>query len=159
MTDRDAICDLLYRYCRAVDRLDHAEGYRVWHADGEADYGEVFQGTGHQFIDFVIEQHRQCTHTSHQMTNIVLEIAGERAASESYYTTAVRIARDGKPFEIRVWGRYIDTWSKRESCWGIDRRIALRDFDDFRAVSPHSNDTRCRRDSGDPSYAVLGQTG
>ncbi|MEO6248222.1 MAG: nuclear transport factor 2 family protein [Sphingomicrobium sp.] len=37
--DRAAIIDLIYRYCRLVDRLDHALGYGAWRDDGTADYG------------------------------------------------------------------------------------------------------------------------
>ena len=57
--------------------------------------------------------------------------------------------------EIRVWGRYIDSWSKRDGRWGIDHRIAIRDFDDMRTVTPMSDDARSRRDREDPSYSVL----
>ena len=68
---------------------------------------------------------------------------------------ALRTMRGETMTEIRVWGRYIDTWSKRDGRWGIDHRIAIRDFDDMRAVTPMSDDTRSRRDREDPSYAVL----
>ena len=45
--DRQEITDLIYRYCRAMDRMDHEQGYAIWHEDGTADYGpDVFQGTG-----------------------------------------------------------------------------------------------------------------
>jgi len=154
--DRQAITDLIYRYCRAVDRLDHELGYAVWHTDGTADYGEsVYQGSGRGFIDFVIGQHRQTLGQSHQVTNIILELDGDRAASESYHIAALRIMRDGQMHEITVRGRYIDRWSKRDGCWGIDHRITIRDFDDIRPVTPLSSVTAGRRDPGDPSYAVL----
>ena len=155
VTDRLAITDLLHRYCRAVDRLDHELGYSVWHPDGEADYGATFQGTGHGFIDFVIEQHRQCLTTSHHVTNIALELDGARAASEAYHFAAIRIEREGRPHLINVWGRYIDTWSKRDGRWGIDRRVTVRDFSDMREIAPLDGDPRSRRDRDDPSYAVL----
>lgn len=153
--DRHAITDLIYRYCRAVDRLDHALGYSVWHADGTADYGaEVYQGSGHGFIDFVIGQHGQTLGHSHQVTNIILELDGDRAASESYHFAALRIARGEQVFEITVRGRYIDRWSKRDGRWGIDHRITIRDFDDMRPVTPMSISAG-RRDPTDPSYSVL----
>lgn len=156
IVERHAIADLIYRYCRAVDRLDHALGYSIWHADGTADYGEgVYQGSGHGFIDFVIGQHGQTLGHSHQVTNIVLELDGDRAASEAYHTAALRILRDDLMFEITVRGRYIDRWSKRDGRWGIDHRITIRDLDDIRPVTPMSTVTAGRRDPGDPSYAVL----
>ena len=157
MTDREAITDLIYRYARAMDRMDAAQGKAIWHADGTADYGDVFIGKGQDFIDFVNTQHAGLLKHSHQMTNIILEVDGHCAGSETYYTTALRMTRGEQENEIRVWGRYIDRWSKREGRWGIDHRIALRDFDDIRPVTPISNDMRGRRDRDDPSYAVLGE--
>jgi SnoaL-like domain len=156
MTEREAITDLIYRYCRAMDRIDRAQGYAIWHPDGTADYGEaVYQGSGRGFVDQACEQHAALMRHSHQVTNIILEVDGDRAGSESYYTTALRLIRDNTTQEIRVWGRYIDTWSKRDGRWGIDHRIAIRDFDDIRTVTPMSDDARSRRNHDDPSYGVL----
>lgn len=47
LLDRQAITDLLYRYCRAVDRLDVPLGRSIWHEDAIADYDDSFyQGDG-----------------------------------------------------------------------------------------------------------------
>lgn len=155
MADRHAITGLIYLYCRAVDRLDHKLGYSIWHDDGTADYGKtVYQGTGHGCIDFVIDQHGKMLGHSHQVTNIILELDGDRAASESYYIAALRVLRDEKLHEITVRGRYLDRWSKRDGRWGIDHRITIRDFDDIRPVLPLSV-TAGSRDRSDPSYAIL----
>jgi hypothetical protein len=155
LADRAAITDLIYLYCRAVDRMDAALGHAVWHADGTADYGaDVYQGSGPGFIDFVNVRHGHTLGHSHQVTNIILELDGDRAASESYHIAAVRILRDGQVHEITVHGRYIDRWSKRDGRWGIDHRITIRDFDDIRAVTPMSVSIGTR-DANDPSHAVL----
>ena len=54
VADRQAITDQLYRYCRAMDRIDHDLGYSIWHEDGTADYGAgVWQGSGRGFVDHV----------------------------------------------------------------------------------------------------------
>jgi hypothetical protein len=158
LADRAAITDLLYRYCRSVDRLDHALGHSVWHADGTADYGEgVYRGSGPGAIDHIIAQHAHTLGHSHQITNIILELDGDRAASEAYHIAALRIVRNEQPHEITVHGRYLDRWSRRDGLWGIDHRITIRDFDDIRAVTPLSV-TAGRRDPGDASYAVLDLT-
>jgi len=41
LADRQAISDLIYRYCRSVDRIDIPLGHSIWHEDGIADYGEA----------------------------------------------------------------------------------------------------------------------
>lgn len=158
MTDREAITDLIYRYCRAMDRIDHELGYSVWHSDGTADYGPaIFQGTGYGFIDHVCQQHAQTLTHSHQMSNIIIELDGDKAGSESAVTATLRIQQGDRLMQISVWSRYIDTWSKRDGRWGIDHRIAINDFDEIREVRPMRETWRGSRDLNDPSYAVLGQ--
>jgi hypothetical protein len=151
LADREAIRALIHRYCRAVDRLDPALGYSVWHADGEADYGATYQGSGRGLIDFVIAQHRQCLRTSHQVTNILIELDGAQAVSEAYHFAAIRLERDGRPQQIDVRGRYLDRWSRRDGVWGIDRRVTVRDFAESRPVTPLDDDPRVGRDGTDLS--------
>lgn len=156
MDDREAIRELIYRYCRSVDRLDVALGHSIWHEDATADYGAaVYQGPGRGVIDHVCAQHRHALNHSHQVSNILIELNGDRAGSESYVTATLRLERAGKLQQIMVWSRYVDRWSRRDGRWGLDHRIALRDFDEIREVVAMSADERGRRDGGDPSYTVL----
>ncbi|MEY2927409.1 MAG: hypothetical protein RL367_1886 [Pseudomonadota bacterium] len=154
--DRQAITDLLYRYCRAMDRIDHELGYSIWHADGTADYGaDVFQGSGRDFIDHVCKQHGGLLSHSHQVTNIIIELDGDSAGSEAYVTATLRMIRDGRLLQMVVLGRYADLWSKRDGRWGIDKRVAIMDMDEIREVTPMKDHKRASRDRHDPSYAVL----
>jgi SnoaL-like domain len=158
MTDREAIADQIYRYCRAMDRIDHELGYSVWHEDGTADYGpDIFQGTGRGFVDHVCIQHAGTLGHSHQMSNIIIEIDGNTAASESAVTATLRVMRGDTQMQIMVWSRYIDTWSKRDGRWAIDHRFAINDFDEIREVTSLRQTTRGSRDRDDPSYSVLGR--
>jgi SnoaL-like domain len=156
VNDREAITDQIYRYCRAMDRIDAALGYSIWHPDGTADYGaNVFQGSGRDFVDHVCAQHLGTLTHSHQVTNIIIELNGDHAGSESYCTANLRIMRGDVLAQISVWNRYIDTWSKRGGRWAIDHRIAIIDFDEMRPVAAMSQTSRGSRDRKDPSYQVL----
>ncbi len=156
VADRQAITDLIYRYCRSMDRIDPELGYTIWHEDAVADYGEeVYRGSGRGFIDHVCEQHRRTLTHSHQITNIIIELDGDRAASESYVTATLRIMRGDQLMQIMTWSRYIDQWSRRDGRWGIDKRVAIRDFDEIRDATAMNQLDRGRRDRTDPSYAVL----
>jgi hypothetical protein len=156
LADRQVITDLIYRYCRAVDRIDHELGYTLWHEDSVADYGEgVYHGSGRGFIDFVCAQHRRTLGHSHQVTNIIIELDGDRAGSEAYVTANLRVEQGGQLRQISVWGRYLDQWSRRNGRWAIDRRISIQDFDEVRPVIAQAQHDRGRRDHSDPSYAVL----
>jgi len=52
-------------------------------------------------------------------------------------------------------GRYIDRSPRRNGRWGLDKRIASRDFDEIRDVVAMFDHDTGRRDRSDPSYAVL----
>ena len=156
IADRQAITDLIYRYCRSVDRLDIPLGHSIWHEDGYADYGEgVYRGDGRGVIDHICAQHRQTLNHSHQVTNIIIELDGDRAASESCVTATLRIRRGEQLMQIGVWGRYIDQWSRRNGRWGLGKRISIRDFDEMREVKAMYDHDIGRRDHSDPSYTIL----
>jgi hypothetical protein len=138
-----------------MDRIDAELGYSIWHPDGVADYGEVFQGSGRGFIDFVCEQHRRALRHSHQMSNIIIELEGDVAGSESYVTATMRVADGEQQKQLTVWSRYIDRWSRREGRWGIDKRIAIRDFSEMRSIVSIGQSENGSRDRSDPSYAAL----
>jgi hypothetical protein len=156
LQDRQAIIDLIYRYCRAVDRLDVSIGYSIWHDDGIADYGDtVYRGNGRGAMDFICAQHRKTLQHSHQVSNILIDLDGDRAGSESYVIAALRIRRGETLQQMTIWSRYIDRWSRRNGRWGLDKRIAIRDFDEIHDVVPLGDHDGGRRDRSDPSYAVL----
>lgn len=154
VADRLAIADQIYRYCRSVDRLDVALGHSVFHPDSYADFS-LYRGSGRGWIDFICEEHRKFLHHSHQVTNIIIDLDGDRAGSEAYVTATLR-ARDGdKVMQRQFWARYIDRWSRREGHWAIDSRECVIDFDALTEVTPTADYERSRRDAADPSYAVL----
>ncbi len=155
LVDRQAITDLIYRYCRSVDRLDVPLGHSIWHADGIADYGDIYQGNGRGVIDTICAQHRNLLHHSHQVSNILIELDGDTAASESYVNATLRMGSEAKLLQISVWGRYADRWSRRDGVWGLDKRVTVLDFDELREVQPMVEHDTGRRDASDPSYAVL----
>lgn len=155
VADRQAITDKLYRYCRSVDRLDAACGHSVFHEDSYADFSPTYKGIGRGWIDFICEGHKAFLHHSHQVTNVIIEIDGDRAGSESYVTAKLQ-SRDGdKIIQRDICARYVDTWSKRGGEWAIDRRDCIVDFDAVFEVTAGNADSRARRDTSDPSYAVL----
>lgn len=156
VADRLAIMEQIYRYCRSVDRLDVPLGHAVFHEDAVADFGASYKGTGRGWIDYICVEHLNFLHHSHQVTNIVLEVAGDRAGSELYVTATLRSREDdGRIVQRQFWARYVDTWSKRAGHWAIDSRECVIDFDQVCDVTPIAEHGRARRDPQDPSYAAL----
>jgi hypothetical protein len=156
LTARAEISERLHDYCRSMDRIDHALGKAVWHTGGTADYGDIFHGTGAEFVDWVLDVHAKLITHSHQLGSIGIRVNGDKAASEAYVTAVLR-AQDGanvRHSESR--GRYMDSWSRRDGRWAIDHRIYRMDASEERTTGlvkwPHSG----ARDKTDPSYKVFG---
>lgn len=153
--DRLAIMDQIYRYCRSVDRLDVPLGHSVFHEDSHADFSPSYKGPGRGWIDFICVEHLKFLHHSHQVTNIIIEVDGDRAGSESYVTAKLRSREGEQVIQREFCARYVDAWSRRNGHWGIDHRECVIDFDSVTEVTPINDNQRARRDRDDPSYSVL----
>lgn len=163
---KQAITEALYRYCRGLDRMDEDMAYGVWHPDGTAHYSGLYEGTGRGFVDWVNELHRAMVATSHQVTNILIDVAPDlvHATSESYVTVRLRTeSYAGALVDVVGAGRYLDQWSLRERRWAIDHRRYVGDFttsvpvpagNDRGRLDPAGAVTRlvASRDTDDPSY-------
>lgn len=126
---KQEIAESLYRYCRAMDRIDRRMAREVWHPGGIADYGDIFQGTGAGFAEWVSDVHETLLARSHQVANILIEVDGETARSEAYVTVALQTrAAEGQPPDIIIRGRYLDRWSYRDGRWAIDHRSYVTDL-------------------------------
>jgi len=130
LLDKDAIRDVIYRYCRALDRMEREAASTVWHEGGTAFYDGIFEGTGEGFLDWVWEAHANMERHSHQITNVLIELDGSRARSESYVTVVLWTRPDaaGRQTELLGRGRYLDRWEKREGVWAIEHRVHVLDL-------------------------------
>jgi hypothetical protein len=156
LLDKNAIREALFKYCRSVDRLDVPLGHSVFHEDSYADYGaDVYQGPGRGCIDAIVKSHDHLTTHSHQISNVLIALDGDRAGSEAYMTGTMWMRREGKDFQIFVRARYLDTWEKREGRWAITRRELAYDHDEVREVTAMRGTQHATRDASDPSYAIL----
>jgi hypothetical protein len=153
LLDKQAITEAIYRYGRSMDRLDRQLGYSVFWPEAKADYHEqMYQGSGHGFVDMVMEAHLQFLTHSHQFSNILIAVDGERASSETYGdVTLRRVGEDGRFVDTRSLGRYVDQWERRSGEWRIIDRKYLHDFDET-IPSAGAFLTTGRRDRLDPSY-------
>ncbi len=156
LADKQTIRDLIYTYCRAVDRLDVPLGASIWHDDAHADYGaDYYQGPGKGVIETICQHHLALLSHSHQVTNILIDLDGDKAGSEAYVTGTMRVEQEGKLMQIGVWARYLDAWEKREGRWGIVHRMVVYDHEEVRQATAMGQVIRSTRDANDPSYRFL----
>lgn len=155
IADRLAITDLLYRYARSVDRIDKPLGHSVWHPHGVADYGDFFQGNGRASIDMICDSHLHLAMTQHLVSNIVIDLNGDEAASESCVFASLRRSGPEGPMQLSVWGRYLDQWARIDGQWGLVSRVSVMDMQDARPATSFGTAGQTVRDHSDPSYSLL----
>jgi hypothetical protein len=128
LLDRQAITDVLTRYCAGVDRLDAELIAGCYHADGRDDHG-VFEGLGSEFAVHVVEVLRRHAAATHHQIGQVDIVFGDGtppvvARAESYVLAFHRLdGQDGTELES-FGGRYVDRFERRDGVWRIaDRRV------------------------------------
>ncbi|HET6409316.1 MAG TPA: nuclear transport factor 2 family protein [Chthoniobacteraceae bacterium] len=128
MIARESIRDVLYRYCRAADRCDVELMRSCYHEDAIDDHGFI-SGSGWKFAEYVTAELGQIEASIHSLSNVLIDLDGSRAFSESQYVAVHRLRTPLGFTDFVHQGRYLDVWEQRESIWRISRRVICRDCD------------------------------
>jgi hypothetical protein len=160
---KQAITEVLYEYCRAMDRIDEAATLAVWHPDATCNYSSTAGVPDVLFRDYLTgstASRRSFANHSHQITNILIRPSGDRAVSEAYFTASLQTHPTGGIVTEHLWrGRYLDRWVLFGGRWIIEHRQVL-----FDSYTPHDFPAErladkplalARRDGTDPSYGHL----
>ena len=156
--DRQAIHDLVVKYCRAVDRMDREMLLSVYHPDAIDDHGH-FTGSAEGFIDWAFGYHGTYQHAhQHIVANHTCELDGDVAHAETYWIFAGRNA-EGAALSLGG-GRYIDRFERRNGEWRIALRKCVVDWGGGASDEFHSAEVlaafagvgQVSRDRGDLSY-------
>lgn len=158
---KQAITEVLYRYCRAFDRMDYELALKVWHPGGTCNYTNRIGAPDITAVEYFGPSwaHRaKLRNHSHQITNILIELAGDKAASESCFTASLQTEPENeKILEHLYRGRHLDRWSRRNGVWAIDHRQVIFDsYTPYEFSLDRLKDVPLeltRRDREDPSYA------
>jgi 3-phenylpropionate/cinnamic acid dioxygenase small subunit len=159
---RQEITELLYRYCRGIDRLDWELVRSCYHDDALDDHS-IFRGSPDEFVAFFREMLTPMEATTHTLGNILITVDGDVAGSEAYILAWHRLPADGPtpPQDFTASGRYVDRLERRNGTWRIAHRTVVFDWTRIEPVGaefPVPADVDIvwgRRDRDDLSYAVL----
>lgn len=153
---KQEITEQIYRYCRAVDRIDVEMGYSVWAENAIADFEPLsYVGDGRGFIDWLAPVHHSFACTSHQVTNILIAVEGDEADSESCFLVVARTKEeDGAEMDRMIFGRYLDRWVRQNGRWLIRERKCVIDMSNTVLVATPWLSANGRRDRSDPSYQL-----
>ncbi len=82
MLDQHAIKQVLYNYCKGLDRFDYDMLNSSWWPEGTDNHG-MFKGTGTEFCNWVFPFLEATTErTQHNVLNTYIEVKGDQAHSE-----------------------------------------------------------------------------
>ncbi len=163
LTDREAIRDCLYRYCRGIDRADEAALRSAYWPDAYDQHG-AYAGSADGFIQFAIDVFKTKPRNVHQISNILIEFRGPTEARvESYFTALQRgHGKDARVQQFLLVGRYCDAFQKRGDEWRVLNRTVVYDWLEEQAPPEGSDEDRfgLRRPVGraypdDAVYALL----
>lgn len=128
LINKQAVTEVLLRYCRAIDRRDADLMRRTYWPDAIDDHA-VFTGNVEEFIAYSFP-FMEGVVSQHQITNIWVELTGDGSAfSECYFQGFHDFpAETGGRLERVVGGRYLDRHERRDGEWRILSRTLAIDW-------------------------------
>jgi hypothetical protein len=177
MADRAEIQDVMYRWCRAVDRLDFDLMREVFHPDAFDSHGpSIFEGGVEELIGWISGRHSSIPFSLHSLTNMLIEFAGpDTAVVESNVMSVQRLPEEGDPairireggtvaqgMQMFAFARYADRFERRDGEWRIQHRVVILDSQlvvDGGKGELASGITVGRRDRADHSYELRSAVG
>jgi ketosteroid isomerase-like protein len=134
LLDKQEIHDALLRYCRGIDRADADLVLSAFHDDAMDDHVGVDQAVAER-VPRVVENSKTAVRwTSHNLCNVLIELDGDVANSESYLIAYHRIAHDGRDLDWVLGARYVDRFERRAGAWRIAHRTVVYDWERFDEV-------------------------
>lgn len=123
---RTEILDCVHRYTRGMDRLDRELARSAYHHDAIDDHGG-FVAEVEDFLDWAFDYHAKQIRHQHYVSNHSVELDGDTAHAETYYTFVGTDRDETQPVEI-VGGRYLDRFERREGRWAIAARVCVEEW-------------------------------
>jgi SnoaL-like domain len=169
---KQAITEVIHRYCRGMDRMDRAITLSCWHPGGTDDHAPLYKGSAEGFVDWLWPVHAAMTVTRHVVSNILINLNGDKAGVETYWSLVLRVPRGDEEYDIIAGGRYLDQFECIDGVWAIRHRSSLMDVNRVEPVRLSSADfadpplivpvnleaktVPWARDASDHSYSVIG---
>ena len=158
LLDKQAVYEVVLRYCRGIDRLDLETVRDCYHPDG-VDHHTGFSGTRDEYVLWVGEGLRRFDGTMHFVGNHLAEVEGDVAFSETYGNAHHwGTPREDPALNFVSGFRYVDRFERRDGTWRIAERHAVREW--TRAIpaevvrEKEGAGPEPRRDPSDPVYLI-----
>jgi len=139
---KQQITDVIYRYCRGMDRMDRDLTLSCWHPGGTDDHAPLYAGSATGFVDWLWPVHAAMQGTRHVVSNIQIELSGNQAVTESYWNVQLRLFVEEQLTDILGAGRYVDQFECIDDVWAIRHRTSLSDMVSVNKVTEMSSYTQ-----------------
>src|SRR5688572_15637171 len=132
LNSRAEITEVVLRYVRAIDRCDEEMLRSCFHPDSRHRHGN-FEGSSAEFCGHAMTVCRAVEATHHQLGPVSIELEGQTAFTETYFTSHHRFGAvpppGGEPHEDRfLGGRYVDRFERRDGVWKIAERQGINEW-------------------------------
>lgn len=110
-------------FARAMDDRDWDTIQSITTGDLKAEFGMGEIQGNVAVIEFIRSFLDNCGTTQHILGNILIDVDGDKATSESYVSD-MHLSKDTtKDIDFRTLGNYFDQWSKIDGSWLMTHRI------------------------------------
>ena len=159
LLDKQAIHEVVLRYCRGIDRMDRELVRDCYWPDATDEHGS-FSGTRDEYVAWVFDRMLpRYVMTMHFVGNVLVEVDDDRAKSEAYGIAMHRTGSDKPAHNLRTGFRYVDDFARRDGQWRIARRVCTLEWtlhtDPSRWWEAPGTHRRGARDRTDPVYWPL----
>jgi SnoaL-like domain len=133
--DREAIRDLIENWVLYRDAGLWERFRTVWHEEGWMN-ATWFQGPFEDFIQANVDGWKRGIIILHFLGGMTIDLAGERAFTQTKMTISQRGPLDGVECDIVCTGRFCDFVERRQGRWGIVVRQPIYERDRANPVDP-----------------------
>ena len=134
MLDKFALQQLVWTYCRGIDRRDYALVRSLYHDDAIDDHGPMFYGSPDEYVAWLPSMMANWDATSHIISNALFIVDGDRAEGE-LFVNAYHRTHPPEARELIAGGRYLDQYEKRDGIWRFKQRSLVLDWMENRPVA------------------------
>jgi ketosteroid isomerase-like protein len=150
LLDKQALLELVTRYCRAVDRCDFDLLLSCYHPEAVDDHA-TFVGRPEDMFPPILERMRLLPPTQHIISNATFEIRGDVALGEIY--TGVRTSDATGDYKHGGFGRSLDRYERRDGAWRIAHRQVIIEWFDPGPDRERPTIDVSKKSREDPSYS------
>jgi hypothetical protein len=121
--DKAQIAELLIRYATGIDFKDWLLFRTCWTDKVDIDYGDLGQFTSaDEFTALMTQIHDGMGQTYHRISNLVIDVDGERATARSYVHAVLMAIPGDSSSWVDALGHYDDELVRTSVGWRIGKR-------------------------------------